>query len=144
MMRLGRSGILGLVNSLLAKKGSLQAGALAREAGISRQAAHRHLAALVEKGTLVREGSGRGAAYRASGLPLATFRYRRRGLSEDIVWKDVAPKMPRLERSTESVKRILHYSLTELVNNAIDHSKATWVEVAFPISDRLAFEVTDD
>src|SRR5207247_2381241 len=135
--------ILGLVNSLIAKRNTVRAGDLAREAGVSRQAAHRHLAALVKEGMLIREGAGRGAMYKPSGAPLSAFRYPREGLAEDQVWNDIASKSPVLKGMAENIDRILYYSLTQLVNNAIDHSKATWVEVIFPPSPRITFEVLD-
>jgi hypothetical protein len=53
--------------SLLRERGALTSGDLAEAGGISRQAAHHHLARLVALGTVRREGAGRGAK-RSGGL----------------------------------------------------------------------------
>lgn len=144
-MRLGRARIRELVDGLLAAGASFASGDLAGSAKITRQAAHRHLAAFMRGGILVREGAGRGARYRAGPDASPRLRYRRKGLSEDDVWKQAEERVPRLRELPENTHRILHYALTEIVNNAIDHSSARSVEVRFPPAARtFAFEVVDD
>ena len=49
---------------MLHEREALTSGDLAEAAGITRQAAHRHLGQLVALGKLRREGAGRGARYR--------------------------------------------------------------------------------
>lgn len=117
---------------------------LAGKLGISRQAAHRHLRRLVAEGILVREGKGRGARYRSTAQGLV-LRYRREGLEEDRVWEDLFRKAPTFQHAGNNAQRILQYALSELVNNAIEHSSAEFVEVAAPPSgERVVFEVLDD
>src|SRR5574341_715744 len=123
-MRLGRARVREIVDRLLAERAGFQSGDLARAARITRQAAHRHLTAFVRGKVLVREGAGRGARYRAGSGAVPRLRYRRRGLSEDAVWTEAGAKCPRLAALPENAHRILHYALTEIVNNAIDHSSA--------------------
>jgi len=144
-MRLGRARVREIVNDLLAAAGGFQSGDLARRARITRQAAHRHLSAFVRDNVLVREGAGRGVRYRAGADAVPRLSYRRRGLSEDAVWKDAEEKIARIRELPENANRILHYALTEIVNNAIDHSSARRVDVRFPLSARtFAFELEDD
>lgn len=144
-MRPGRAGVRDFVHELLTRAGTFRAGELARAAGISRQAAHRHLAALVRGKELLLEGAGRGARYRAAPGAAVRLRYRRRGLAEDDVWADAEARVPRLRGLPDNVQRILHYALTELVNNAIDHSGGRRVEVLFPPPAKsVVFEVRDD
>ena len=148
-MRHGSEGIRLIVNTLLSRSSAVTAGELAQEAQITRQAAHRHLAAFVEAGFLVREGKGRGSHYRAA-TSIATsaearFRYALKDLAEDDVWTEVRARVPQLAGLTDNVERILHYAMTELVNNAIDHSGGSRVDVVFANTQQvLAFEVIDD
>src|SRR6185436_6463357 len=144
-MRIGRAGVREIVDGLLAARAAFASGDLAGAAKISRQAAHRHLTAFVRGGILVREGAGRGARYRAGPHASPALKYRRKGLSEDDVWRQAEERVARLRELPENANRILHYALTEIVNNAIDHSSARWVEVRFPpASKSFAFEVVDD
>lgn len=139
-MRLGHQRIGTIVTTILKKKGALQAGELAQTAKISRQAAHRHLRKLVQEGVLVRAGMGRGTCYQRKE---ARLRVRREGLEEDRLWKEVRPRVS--QTIPENADRILYYAFTELVNNAIDHSQGSWVEVAFPSSSSsIVLEVFDD
>lgn len=71
------------------------------------------------------------------------FRYGRAGLTEDRVWfSDVAPLLGSLPAN---VREIAHYGLTEMVNNAIDHSEGNGVEVMTDLSrGRLTLTVGDD
>lgn len=134
-----------VVERLLQRRPDFRTGEAAAAAGISRQAAHRRLAALVLAGELEREGEGRGARYRRGERSGGTLVYARRGLEEDRVWADAQERIPYLRDLPDNVLRILRYALTEMVNNAIDHSRSARVEVRFqPPSPRLAFEVLDD
>jgi anti-sigma regulatory factor (Ser/Thr protein kinase)/biotin operon repressor len=145
---------------IVGETGAVTTGALARRLGISRQAAHRHLRALVSKGWLVREGAGRGARYRlrssegvATPTPLSVaaeapaaaatiLREQVRGLEEHRVWEALRRRLAPLAEGAEPV---LHYAVTELVNNVIDHSGSRELEVRAQISgSRLAVEVIDE
>lgn len=54
-------------------------------------------------------------------------RYSRDGLREDIVWREAFA--PVVDALPENVRDIWHYGVTEMVNNAIDHSGSAQVEV---------------
>jgi anti-sigma regulatory factor (Ser/Thr protein kinase) len=106
----------------------LQAGEVARVLGVTRQTAHRHLRELVVDGLLIIDGAGRSTRYRRSN-PVDARRFSTGGLEEDRVWSVMSgPGMVAsdLPKATETV---LHYILTELVNNAIDHSGSAEVDV---------------
>jgi len=144
-MRPGRKRIEEVVNKLLQEDQSVQAGAVAELAGISRQAAHRHLAAFVESGLLKREGKGRSARYVPASSQPYRREYRLKGLSEEVVWDEFLKKAPQLQELGESLLSILSYIVTKLVNNAIDHSSGTRVQVLLSRSlDFLEVEVEDD
>lgn len=100
---------------------------LASEFGLSRQAAHGHLAALVREGQLEATGQTRARVYRLATLVKTSRSYVREGLSEDVVWKEVFA--PAVSDLPDNVRAIWQYGVTEMVNNAIDHSGSAQVHV---------------
>ena len=65
------------------------------------------------------------------------------GLDESKVWNDLKQILP--EGLTGSGQRILGYAVTEMVNNAIDHSEGTTVAVTIRSNnDTIIVEVRDD
>lgn len=139
-----RSSTQDVILSLLASKGSVSAGETAAAADVTRQAAHGHLADMLRRGLVRRVGAGRSTRYVRSAafertwpLPELT--------EEHEVWKAVVSALPRLEGLERGPKGIFNYALTEMVNNAIDHSRGSDVQVVIWWSTgRLAFEVIDD
>lgn len=132
------------VADLLREHGELSSGALGSRLGISRQTAYLRLAGLVAEGELVRVGAGRGARYRRAARVVAQGAWPRESLAEDAVWRELeTPIRSRVSRA--NVRSILRYGLTEMVNNAIDHSRggSVAVRVVEP-GDRISFEVEDD
>lgn len=112
---------------LIAADGNGVAARLVAEFGLSRQAVNAHLQALLRDGLIEAEGQTRGRVYRLVTLAQAQRRYDREGLREDVVWQEVfAPVVAPLPGG---VRDIWHYGVTEMVNNAIDHSESTFVEV---------------
>jgi hypothetical protein len=67
-------------------------------------------------------------------------------ISEDRVWDEVAAACPAVGRLEGAGRSLFQYAFTEMVNNAIEHSRGHEVEVRFDQPDRkmLAFEVKDD
>ncbi len=96
--------------------------------GISRQAAHKHLVNLVQEKALVPEGKTRHRKYRLAAL----MEWRKvylldSGIAEDIVWsRDVSLVLGNLPKN---VMDIWHYCVTEMFNNAIDHSAGKTVSI---------------
>jgi len=104
---------------------------VAERFGITRQAANKHLKNLVAEGALLPEGKTRYRRYKLAVLfewqklyPLGSE------IEEDQVWsRDVSLSLGSLPRN---VMDIWHYCITEMLNNAIDHSggKTVYIEVA--------------
>lgn len=100
---------------------------IAAAAGISRQAASARLRKLVQGGILTCEGHGAGVRYGLAVTGESQMLYPREGLSEDRVWAtQLAPFAAALP---ENVRDIWRYGMTEMINNAIDHSGAASVRV---------------
>jgi anti-sigma regulatory factor (Ser/Thr protein kinase) len=110
---------------------------------ISRQSVHRHVAYLTEHGFLVAEGTTRARTYRLGPKRQQDGTYALSSIQEDSLYSnDFAFVFEGLPRNIED---ICHYGLTEMVNNAIDHSGGTEVEVsAQRMSDQLLLTVRDD
>lgn len=95
--------------------------------GITRQAATNRLRRLVTLGLVEATGTTRARIYRLAELKRVTSSYQIAGLSEDIVWRELCA--PVVADLPENVRDIWHYAITEMVNNAIDHSGAAAVNV---------------
>ena len=121
-----------------------QAGDIARALGVTRQTVHRYLRQLVDEGELIIDGAGRGTRYRLKAENL-TRTYPTAELEEDRVWADLSGPGSILGSLPTSAQATLHYALTELVNNSIDHSGAP--EVLVTLSNEaphVALEVIDE
>jgi anti-sigma regulatory factor (Ser/Thr protein kinase) len=99
---------------------------VSRSFGISRQAVNKHIKRLVEQHALLVRGSTRSKHYILRPLVKWEHIYTLDGkLAEDTVWRvDIAEFVGDL---SDNVIDIWHYSVTEIVNNAIDHSSGQQV-----------------
>jgi anti-sigma regulatory factor (Ser/Thr protein kinase) len=95
----------------------------------TRQAVHKHLQRLVAEGSVVVSGHTRNKRYELAPLVKQSVRYELGGgLAEDVVWRtDVSPLLGKLP---DNVLRIWHYGFTEMFNNVIDHSGASYVTIS--------------
>ena len=122
----------------------LTSGEFGRRARMTRQAAHRHLQILESREILKRSGAGRASRFEFVSSPLATWAFPRAGLDEATVWDQAASLQP-IQELRPNVKSLLRHALTEIVNNAIDHSAGTVVTVGLDARDgTLTLAVTDD
>jgi anti-sigma regulatory factor (Ser/Thr protein kinase) len=97
---------------------------------VTKQAVHHHLKALVKEGAIEAVGGPTSKReYRLQELLRTSFSLQDiPSLREDAVWIErVRPIVTPLAR--ENVLRIIDYGFTEMLNNAIDHSKASEVMV---------------
>src|SRR5688572_8757778 len=99
--------------------------------GITRQAANKHLKRLTDEKVLAESGNTRNRTYKLS--PLVEWRgsYPLIGSpqapSEDYVWSNYVK--PVLGQLPDNAMNIWHHAVTEMYNNAIDHSGGTKVNV---------------
>jgi DNA-binding transcriptional ArsR family regulator len=130
------------------KKGRITTSELGARLGISRQALHLHLKALIGEGLVEKTGSTRNAAYVLSGAESDalsfTKRYSLKGLEEDKVYDEIAFRL-RLHRAlSQRARTIVYYAFTEMLNNAIDHSKSEACDVRFTLEAYdVVFSVRD-
>lgn len=110
----------------IAQDGSNVAVRLAQRHGVSRQAASAWLAKLKNEGVITSTGVGRGVRYKLAVLADVRQEYKHAGLTEDRVWRELAA--PHVAGLPPNVRDIWHYAVTEMVNNAIDHSSSKTVK----------------
>ncbi|MCM0045168.1 MAG: DUF4325 domain-containing protein [Burkholderiaceae bacterium] len=115
------------VGRLIAVNPSSVAARLAELEGITRQAASARLASLKNAGVIAVAGNGRGVKYALLDTVREVRSYPISGLSEDWVWREQCA--PVVKDLPENVRGIWHHGVTEMVNNAIDHSGSTDVQV---------------
>ena len=128
--RLGARALQEAIRALLQRGTGFSSGDLAERTGLSRQALLRHLAREVEEGRLVREGRARATRYRAPAAAAFAREYAIAGLEEESVWRELEGRLARMgAEQTSAAHGVLRYVVTELVNNAIDHSGAPSVHV---------------
>jgi anti-sigma regulatory factor (Ser/Thr protein kinase) len=138
-----RQNVKEVIRHLLEERGEISSAEIQDATGLTRQAVHYHLQPLVRAGEIEQLGRGRGARYQ---LPQRrTTRYPISGLEEHRVWKEMLQADPRLQELPSNVRAIHNYAFTEMLNNAIDHSKGRWIDVSkYWTDDRLTFEIDDD
>ena len=119
--------------SILYRQGPLEGGGLARKLGVSRQALNVHMQNLITRGKVRKVGVTRGARYLLSSGKTDSAQILRRyslpGLEEDNVFEEITTILNLRSELPNNTFRIARYALTEMVNNAIDHSQAAGCEL---------------
>jgi DNA-binding transcriptional ArsR family regulator/anti-sigma regulatory factor (Ser/Thr protein kinase) len=88
--------------------------------GASRQAVTQHLRQLVDAGVVVACGNTRSRTYALATLTDHIVTASLAGLAEDVLWRTEV--RPLLDGLAANVLDIWQYACTEMVNNAVDHS----------------------
>ncbi len=134
--------------TFLSKRSSATGGELREHLRLSRQALSLHLRSLLETHTIVRSGVTRGAQYRLAGTSEKTATISRvltiRGCNEDRVWDQVATQLNFQRTLRANVMAIVRYAFTEMLNNAIDHSKTERCSIHVALTPSLvSFDIRD-
>lgn len=131
-------------------KRSLKSSDLTKELGISRQTVADHLKRLVQSGDLIRSGSTRKAVYYLAKekAPPVEVKIRLvksiKGLEEHIVFTEVDLRLRLKLKLPPRTYSIAVYAFSEMLNNAIDHSKSQKVEVEAGLSTHeFSFTIRD-
>ncbi len=111
---------------------------------ISRQAAFKHVNTLVKEGYLNAKGKTNNRTYELGAKRFLRFKTLiDSSASEDLIWsKNCSPLFQGLKNN---VLHICEYGVTEMINNAIDHSEGKHLEVIVEISPKeILIRVNDD
>lgn len=109
----------------------------------------RFIRSLLRAGKLVKSGSTRSALY--AHVDKANFlgnsfekRYQNKDLDDYKIWKEFVRALPFISQLSEHIRSILSYAFTEMVNNAIDHSKSSSLLIrAKKVGRTICFTVDD-
>lgn len=125
-----------LILNLAQEKGKIKTSDVMRELndGKSRQYVSSVIRNLVSKKILLKGGTTAGSFYvlpQNVGLigDEITIKLKREDLEEHKVFNDLKEKAPFINDVKENVASILFYAFTEMLNNAIEHSKSQYVEI---------------
>lgn len=115
---------------------------VAAKLGLSRARIGIQVRELVAGGYLAKAGTTRPRYHLGPNRRFQT-RYPRNALAEDRVWfEDLLPLVRHLPRN---LLDIAHHGVTEMVNNAVDHSDARTVRVGMQLDGtHLTFDIEDD
>lgn len=130
------------------RRGSATSTELANQLGLTRQAINLHLRQLIDSGEIIKTGSTRGARYfppsAAPAPEVFEGQFKLQGLDEARVYERAAISLNLARHLRANVGEIVHYAFTEMLNNAIEHSKAKRCTVKMRLeTGKLAFEVQE-
>jgi len=100
----------------------------AKRFDISRQAVNHHIRRLAEENDIVVEGTRSQPRYRL--VVQAEYDYEialDSTVKEDVVWRKVV--LPHVEDLPKNVLGVWEYGVTEMINNAVDHSEGTTLAI---------------
>jgi anti-sigma regulatory factor (Ser/Thr protein kinase) len=107
---------------------------LCERLGISRQALNLHMRQLIIDGKIVKTGATRSARYYLAESGPKAEKFNRTlklaNLDENEVYAALATTLNLKSELSIDQETIVHYGFTEMLNNAIDHSKADHCEIA--------------
>lgn len=112
--------------------GTVSAGTIARNFGISRQAVFKTIRGMIASDVLVKLAS---ADHPYMIKPLRESRITVQvgpETQEDKVWNELV--VPLLQGVTANVREISHYGFTEIFNNVIDHSQSQTADIAVTVN----------
>lgn len=141
-----------LILKIASQKPFVQSRDILSRQKITRQTLAQHFRELIVAGKLVKTGSTRGARYflpskaKKSGAAFPSLHalFRTRGLEEDRVFGDVAFRLQLKKRLSQNARDIVQYAFTEMLNNAVEHSKSPRVRIQFLCDGlRMRFHVID-
>ncbi len=127
------------VRALADRRGSIRNRDVVTTLGVSAATAHRLLHALVLSGILEREGKGRASRYR---LRTLRRRFRLSGLDENLAWNEIATGIAAIRPLDPAAHTSLTYAVSEMLNNAVDHSGGRTVAVTVSFARRATTIVT--
>lgn len=135
------------------KGGKVSTGDLAGHFGVSRQYASGLVSELVREGRLFKIGKTRGAfyvspAYLKKNPGIIPNYYSKslenKGLEEHRVLEDIENSLQRLKKLPDNIRSIFTYAFSEMLNNAIEHSKSGKISVEVNMGgETLSFQVRD-
>lgn len=141
------------IQNIAKAKGKLYSRDLVAKFDVSRQYANLLVSSMVEEHKLIKLGSTKNAFYvlpeyaqaHREIFPLKYAKaFKNKGLEEHKVLSQIDQEFPTLKNLPENVRSIFTYAFSEMLNNAIEHSKSVRIGVEAAVSKKtLSFIVQD-
>jgi anti-sigma regulatory factor (Ser/Thr protein kinase) len=135
-----------VIERLFSARTNVTSPEVAAAAGVSRQTAYNWLSRMTAEGLLTKEGNKRSTRYHLNAQRATT--YPLEGLTENEVWGHERIALRQFDPDIEEMptfRQVLNFAFTEMVNNAIDHSRGSELRVRWFLKENmLAFEIEDD
>lgn len=142
--------IKNLILTYLKKKWGVRISDIVKKTGFSRVYIHRFFKELQEEGKIILIGKTNRAHYilasrKKIGKPLSFRRILvNKNISEDIVLKDIKKETSIFDGLKKNIVDILDYAFTEMLNNAIEHSKSRKILIRMERNNKLIkFQIID-
>ncbi len=146
--------IRSIILKKLSKKRQVKSSEIVKETGFSRAYINRFFKELENEGLIVRLGKARKTFYvkadkksvAMAKLEILAVHYtlENKNLSEDLVLERIKKESGIFSDLPENISRILDYAFTEMLNNAIEHSRSKKIEIFFRRREnRISFDVID-
>lgn len=121
----------------------------ASEGRCSRVYISRKVNQLAKEGKLVRSGSTRSARYanKEKWASLGTYlkkRFKNEDIEEYCIYQGFEKDLPFIGKLPEHIQSILVYAFSEMLNNAIEHSRSHYIDVELGKKDGVIFFVIRD
>lgn len=145
MVGMAKAAVADRILEIVRERGHVSGAAIAAALGMSRQAAHVHLVRLLDEKKLERQGRTRGAQYRlpssgrgkaARPSPVYQRTFPREGLQEDVVFAELSLFLGLKTGLSPAAYKVLNYAFTEMLNNAIEHSRSDTCRVQATLAAR--------
>lgn len=142
-----------IILKLAEKKGKLYSKDLVQQFDVSRQYVNHLITTLVLEHKLIKIGSTRKAFYihpeyakiHQELLPIKYIKsFRNSGIEEHIILDHVERAFPNLKDLPENVQSIFTYAFSEMLNNAIEHSKSVRIGVEVSIPNKILSFIIED
>jgi len=143
-----------LILNQITKKGHLKTAEITKISGFSRAYVNRFLKQLQEEGEIALIGKANKALYvkaeknqldlQKSKILSARKRISNKNISEDLVLDEIQKNTGIFLDLPKNTERIVSYAFTEMLNNAIEHSRSEFIEIFMEkTEEKIRFDVTD-
>lgn len=135
------------------QKGQITTAELSANFSMSRQYINRLIGELILSGRLIKIGGTRHAFYASPEYAkehpeILPFRYSKKfvntGIEEHKIISDIEQSFPLLNKLPENIQSIFTYAFSEMLNNAIEHSRSKNIHVEVSIQNKLVTFIVED
>jgi len=135
------------------ERGKLRSKDLVEQFKVSRQYINLLISALVEENRLIKLGSTRKAfyvlpRYAQAHKEIFPLRYaksfKNEGLEEHVALDQIEQALPALKNLPENVRSIFTYAFSEMLNNAIEHSRSVRIGVEVSVPNKMLSFIVQD